>query len=425
MKILHTSDWHLGRSLYGRRRYDEFGAFLDWLAETMAAEKVDVLLIAGDIFDNSTPANRAQELYYGFLSRIAGIGCRRVIVSGGNHDSPSFLNAPRQLLKALRVDVVGAVAENYEDEVIPILTYDDGRLDFDNSAIVGAVPYLRDKDIRTFEPGEDHEEKNRKMAAGISRHYEEVVGRAERRRREILAAEGENDLPGRLPIIAMGHLFTAGGRTVQGDGVRELYVGSLAHVSAEIFPPAIAYLALGHLHVPQKVAGKNHFRYSGSPIPMGFGEAGQQKQVIIVEFSQNRTEPQIKEIAIPCFQELAKITGSLAEIQQRIAELTTEDRRAWLEIEYTGSEIVGDLRDIIENQVAGTGLEIRRIKNRRLLEKVIQAGHEEEQLDDLEHGEVFRRCLEAHEVPPEDRDELLSSYDEIVRQLLESDIRAE
>jgi len=98
MKILHTSDWHIGRTLYGRKRYEEFEAFLVWLAGTIIQEQVDVLLVAGDVFDTSAPSNRAQELYYRFLCRIAASSCRHVVVTAGNHDSPSFLNAPRELL---------------------------------------------------------------------------------------------------------------------------------------------------------------------------------------------------------------------------------------------------------------------------------------------------------------------------------------
>ena len=118
MKVLHTSDWHLGRSLYGRKRYEEFSTFLDWLAQTIEKEKVDALLVAGDVFDTSTPSNRAQELYYRFLSRVSTSCCRHVVVIAGNHDSPTFLNAPKELLRALNVYVVGSMTDTLEDEVI-------------------------------------------------------------------------------------------------------------------------------------------------------------------------------------------------------------------------------------------------------------------------------------------------------------------
>jgi len=112
MKVLHTSDWHLGRSLYGRKRYDEFDKFLNWLVSIIEQEQVDILLIAGDVFDTSTPSNRAQELYYRFLCQVATSCCHYVVVIAGNHDSPTFLNAPKELLRALNVYVVGAMTEN-------------------------------------------------------------------------------------------------------------------------------------------------------------------------------------------------------------------------------------------------------------------------------------------------------------------------
>ena len=156
MRILHTSDWHIGRTLCGRKRYDEFEMFLDWLIDTIQREQVDILLVAGDIFDTSSPSNRAQELYYRFLCRAAASSCRHVVIIAGNHDSPSFLNAPKELLRAINVHVVGAAAENREDEVF-VLTQGDGTPEL----IVCAVPYLRDRDIRIAEAGESVEDKGK------------------------------------------------------------------------------------------------------------------------------------------------------------------------------------------------------------------------------------------------------------------------
>ena len=146
MKILHTSDWHIGRTLYGRKRYEEFEVFLTWLAETIQDNAIDALLVAGDVFDTSAPSNRAQELYYRFLCRMAASSCRHVVVVAGNHDSPSFLNAPKELLKALDVHVVGSSTESPEDEVLVLRNEQDAP-----ELIVCAVPYLRDRDIRVAE----------------------------------------------------------------------------------------------------------------------------------------------------------------------------------------------------------------------------------------------------------------------------------
>jgi exonuclease SbcD len=409
MKILHTSDWHIGRNLYGRKRYEEFEAFLAWMVETIQQEEIDILLIAGDIFDTSTPSNRAQELYYRFLCHVATSSCRHVVVTAGNHDSPSFLEAPKELLEALNVHVIGSATENPEEEVL-VLEGENGSAEL----IVCAVPYLRDRDIRVAEAGESIEDKERKLIEGIRSHYAKVTALAQKKRTE---------LGGEIPVVATGHLFTAGGQTVEGDGVRELYVGSLAHVAANIFPDTLDYVALGHLHVPQKVGGSNTIRYSGSPLPMGFGEAMQEKSVCVVEFSG--LDLDVRLIPVPVFQKLERIRGNWEEISARVLELKAVASRAWLEIVYEGEEVMGDLRERLDAIVADTDMEILRVKNSRINEQVMHQMHEEETLDDLDVNDVFERCLAAHDVPEEQRPELISAYRETLTLLYEQDIRSE
>ncbi len=409
MKILHTSDWHIGRTLYGRKRYEEFEAFLTWLSETIRQNEVDVLLVAGDVFDTSAPSNRAQELYYRFLCRIAASPCRHVVVVAGNHDSPSFLNAPKELLKALDVHVIGNATDSPEDEVLVLCNEQDAP-----ELIVCAVPYLRDRDIRVAEAGESVEDKESKLIEGIRSHYSAIAAIAEQKR-----AETGSD----IPIVAMGHLFAAGGQTIDGDGVRELYVGSLAHITAKIFPECFTYLALGHLHVPQKVSGSDVIRYSGSPLPMGFGEAKQQKSVCQVEF--HSTSASVQLIDVPVFQKLERVKGDWSSIASRILELSATNSQAWLEVIYEGDEVIGDLRERLDAAINGSQLEILRVKNNRIIDRVLGQIHEEETLDDLNTNDVFERCLALHEVPEEQRPELLRAYQETVASLLEDDALAE
>jgi len=409
LKLLHTSDWHIGRTLYGRKRYEEFEAFLSWLAETIQQNEIDALLVAGDVFDTSAPSNRAQELYYRFLCRVAASSCRHVVVVAGNHDSPSFLNAPKELLKALDVHVVGSSTASPEDEVLVLCNEQDAP-----ELIVCAVPYLRDRDIRVAEAGESVEDKERKLIDGIRTHYAAVAALAEQKREELGAD---------IPIVGTGHLFTAGGQTVDGDGVRELYVGSLAHVTAGIFPACFNYLALGHLHVPQKVNGSETIRYSGSPLPMGFGEARQQKSVCQVEFHSTAASVQL--IDVPVFQKLERVKGDWDGISNRILELSATDSQGWLEVIYDGTEVIGDLRERLEAAMSGTQMEILRIKNNRIIDRVLGQIHEEETLDDLNVNDVFERCLAVHEVPEDQRPELLRAYQETVSSLYEDDVQAE
>ena len=241
-----------------------------------------------------------------------------------------------------------------------------------------------------------------------------------------LAEQKREELGANIPIVGTGHLFTAGGQTVDGDGVRELYVGSLAHVTAGIFPACFNYLALGHLHIPQEVNGSKTIRYSGSPLPMGFGEAKQQKSVCQVEFHSTAASVQL--IDVPVFQKLERVKGDWDGISSRILELTATDdpnRRAWLEVIYDGIEVIGDLRERLEAAISGTQMEILRIKNNRIIDRVLGQIHEEETLDDLNVNDVFERCLAVHDVPEEQRPELLRAYQETVSSLYEDDVQAE
>ena len=276
LTILHTSDWHLGRRLYGRMRYEEFEAFLSWLQETISAHKVDVLIVAGDIFDTMTPSNRAQALYYEFLGKVSKLCCEHIVIVAGNHDSPTFLDAPSKVLKFLNVHVIGTACDDLNDEVL-VLDAIDGT----PHCIIAAVPYLRDRDVRGSHAGESADSKDANVIKGIRAHYDEVASIAKARQEHLSNAHQRH-----IPIIATGHLFAAGSKTTEDDGVRDLYVGSLGQISADMFDDGFDYVALGHLHVPQRVGGCEHIRYSGSPIAMGFGEAKQQKQVLLVEFGE-------------------------------------------------------------------------------------------------------------------------------------------
>ena len=405
MKILHTSDWHLGRLLYKRQRDEEFIKFLDWLTVILRQEQVDVLLIAGDVFDTTTPSNFAQELYYRFL-HTASACCRHIVVIAGNHDSPAFLDAPKTLLKVLNVHVVGAVTKHRQDEVL-LLHKPDGSPEL----IVCAVPYLRDRDVRHSEPGESPEAKEQKMVEGIRNHYTEVVNLAEQKRQELAVS---------IPIIAMGHLFTAGGETMEGDGVRSLYVGSLAQVSASLFPACLDYLALGHLHVPQKVGGSEIKRYSGSPLPMGFGEAKRPKSLCLVEIIEGKT--QVNVVNIPIFRSLERLKGSWDALSTQIRALVTSGSKAWLEIIYEGDAVIADLHKRLEEAVAGSALEIVCVKNTRLISRALTQHYDEDEAhDDLSVDAVFHRCLSAHAVPEEQHPELLRSYQEILTSLHEDE----
>lgn len=508
LTILHTSDWHLGRRLYGRLRYDEFAAFLNWLQDIISAQQVDVLIVAGDIFDTMTPSNKAQALYYEFLGKVSKSCCQHVVIVAGNHDSPTFLDAPSNVLKFLNVHVVGTACDDLNDEVMVL---DDAA--GTPHCIIAAVPYLRDRDVRSSQAGESAQSKDANVIAGICAHYDEVAEIANAKQAELLKSHKRH-----IPIIATGHLFAAGGTTTD-DGVRELYVGSLGKVSADMFSESFDYVALGHLHVPQRVGGRETIRYSGSPIAMGFGEARQQKQVLLIQFgtalnnidltaenlsegvsqqpsnitvdidknvgktakkavnqaasfmddlfadvesieSDQHSETGIEEISkqaevvlstpfalpatplhhdtsrqmqvtslpIPKFQNLAQVSGDLETINQKVdkvIEALSDTESVWLEIIYTGDEVVSELRESIQAMVEGLPCEVLKIKNTRTYNKVLNQQQISETLQDLNEQEVFERCLATHNIPDEQRLTLREAYGQIVYDLHHADTQAE
>lgn len=476
LTLLHTSDWHLGRRLYGKPRYDEFRQFLDWQLQTIRDHQVDVLLIAGDIFDTTAPSHQAQNLYYDFLSQVCHTDCRHVIIVAGNHDSPSFLDAPKKLLKAFNIHIIGSMTDKLADEVITL--YDkSGKPEL----IVMAVPYLRDRDVRTVANGERLDDKERKLAQGIQAHYQTITEIALQQQAALQAKYN-----GTIPIVATGHLFTVGGQTAEGDGVRDLYVGSLGSIGAEIFHPHIDYVALGHLHIPQVVGGQARIRYSGSPIAMGFGESGQQKQVHLVRFDADSDlwhqpcqplttdkkplVPQpnpskkirnalshpsmdlfadddlptsstnekalpvsltcqpynvaklsdttlLQSLAVPVFQPLHTLQGDWQTIKTTLQTLKKMQQAVWLEVVYDGQEVVGDLSEQIAGLVKGSALEILRLKNLQKREHLLQSQRIDESLEELNPTQVFDRCLSAHHVTEQQKPMLWARYAEVLESL--------
>ncbi len=421
LTILHTSDWHLGRRLYGRMRYDEFEAFLAWLKETISLQKVDILIVAGDIFDTMTPSNRAQALYYEFLSHVSKLCCQHIVIVAGNHDSPTFLDAPSQVLKALNVHVIGTACEDLTDEVLLLDDTDGTPL-----CLIAAVPYLRDRDVRSSSAGESADSKDANVIKGIRAHYEGVASIAKAYQDSLITTHQRF-----IPIIATGHLFAAGSKMTEDDGVRDLYVGSLGQISADLFDKCFDYVALGHLHVPQRVGGCEHIRYSGSPIAMGFGEAKQQKQVVLIQFSAEHAhyderawDMQMSAVPIPCFQRLAQISGDLKTIAETINSIDATES-IWLEVIYTGDEMVNELREAVATLVEGLPFEVLKIKNTRTYNKVLNQQQSTETLQDLDESEVFERCLTLNNIPDLQKDALRDAYQHIVYNLRHQDKRAE
>ncbi len=329
-RILHTSDWHIGRRLKEHDRIHEFTQFFGWLEEVILSENIDTLLVSGDIFDNTTPTVTAQKIYYSFLTALAKSPCRHTVIISGNHDSPAFLDAPAELLELNDIHVIGQACDNPQDEVLA-LKDSDGNTEL----LVCAVPYLRDRDVRRLTPSDKPEDSDNIIKAGIREHYSQVFTHARK-------LQGDSD----LPVVAMGHMFLQGGKTRPDDGTRELYVGTAIRVDANIFPEWLTYTALGHLHSPQ-ATGHENIRYSGSPLAMGFGEAGQDKAVYILEVD-GKNLAGVREIRIPVFQRLERVSGDMPEIFGQLQDLAGQGESVWAEVTYAGEDSAPDLQEKLQ-----------------------------------------------------------------------------
>lgn len=402
MKILHTSDWHLGKMLYQQKRHDEFKAFLDWLVQTIRERKIEALLIAGDVFNTTTPSPTSQTLYYKFLKEALVAGCRHIVVTAGNHDSPALLTAPKALLKSFNVHVVGGINdENVEDEIV-VLTNPNGS----PVAVVCAVPYLRDRDVRSVQAGESVEDKEVKLADAVFTHYEKVFNAAKDKLKD-------QEQP--LPVIGMGHLFIRGSATYKNNDERDLYVGTLGQLPLDRFP-AFDYFALGHLHMPQKLGGKDTVRYSGSPVAMNFDEARFEKSVLELDLTDSGINVEL--IPVPVFQRLCQVKGDREAIVQKLKALVKQKTSIWAEVIYDGEEIIPNLLELVQGTVKGSDVELLRVQDKRLIREVMKEGDTQKSLDDLDVFDVFEKCLVQKGVTETDRDELRVKYREVVDMVL-------
>ncbi len=322
-------------------------------------------------------------------------GCKHIIVVGGNHDSPSFLNAPKIVLSELNIAIVGNASENIEDELVIIKDENEAPV-----LIVCAVPFLRERDITRFIAGETYGERSMRVNQSIKKHYEDIALLAETKRKELGKI---------IPIIATGHLSVAGGKRNDDDGVRETYVGNIEAVGSDIFPDTFDYVALGHYHIPSVI--KEHIRYCGSPIPMGFGEVGQNKCVYIIDFSNGRD---ISTIDIPVFQKMESIAGGKGFIEERLMELKQKGETVCVEIIYTGDEIFPRLSDWAKEQAADSGIEILKIQNRKHLNDILTQADTEKKLDELGHIHVFNTLIEKTTIPEHQKSVLIKTYKEIL-----------
>lgn len=400
LRVLHTSDWHLGQHFMGKTRQAEHQAFCAWLLEQVRAHQVDVLLIAGDVFDTGAPPSYAREQYYRLVVELRDAGCALVVL-GGNHDSPAMLGESRSLLAQLGTRVVPGVGLDLAEQVL-VLNEHAGL----PGAILCAIPFIRPRDVMASQAGQSAQAKQQSLQQAIAEHYRALHELALSKREELGQA---------LPIIATGHLTTVGASA--SESVREIYVGSLEAFPTSAFPPA-DYIALGHIHRPQKVGGLEHIRYCGSPIALSFDEARQQKEVLLLEFGDAALQS-ITPLSVPVFQPMASLRGSLKELTNAIAEIAkqgTPERPVWLEVQVSTDDYLSDLQSRINALCEGHPVEVLRIRRERGNAVASLASEARETLDELSVEDVFARRLQQEALQEADAQRLQGLY----RQVLEA-----
>ena len=314
MRLLHTSDWHLGQTLHHYDRTHEHQHFLDWLLDTLDAEATDLLLVAGDIFDTANPSAAAQRQLYRFLTEARR---RRphlaIVMIAGNHDSPARLEAPAPFLDWFGAACVGQVhrlpdgAIDVEKLVVPVRDA-GGRI----AAWCLAIPFLRPSDVPRVEAAHDDTGTGADpYQAGVAALYRSALELALARRQ-----------PGQ-PIVALGHCHMRDGE-VSEDSERRIVIGGAEALPAGIFDPAIAYVALGHLHRPQKVGRHEHIRYSGSPLPMSFSEIHYPHQVVSARLD-GETLAEWRAIPVPRPVDLMRVPLTPRPVEQALDALRALD----------------------------------------------------------------------------------------------------
>ncbi|MDQ4628235.1 exonuclease SbcCD subunit D C-terminal domain-containing protein [Janthinobacterium lividum] len=395
MRLLHTSDWHLGQTLHNYERGYEHQCFLDWLLDTLVAEQVDVLLVAGDVFDNANPSAASQKQLYVFLQQArARLPALQLVVVAGNHDSAGRLEAPGPLLAAHGTHVIGHLLRGDDGQIdlerllLP-LTGSDGQV----QAWCLAVPFLRPGDVPKLPAGDTQDA----YLGGIALLYRQLADLALARRQ-----------PGQA-IIAMGHCHMVGGE-MSNDSERRIVIGGTEMLPSGIFDTAIAYAALGHLHKAQAVGGQQHIRYCGSPIPLSFAEVNYRHQVLCLDIDGEQLR-EVRAIEVPRAVPLLRVPATpapIAEVLEQLAALDVPaappEAQPFLEVRVRLDAPEPGLRTRIETALDGKHVRLAKIETSSAARSSAPENMTLDQLGQLQPDDIFRRLYQqkyGQPAPPE------------------------
>lgn len=400
IRILHTADWHIGKQLHKIDFTEDMNLFFDWLITCIEENKINVLLMSGDLFDQANPSQHAMKQYYYFLKQLLPLKCK-IILTGGNHDSPHVINAPKELLEIMDIKVVGGVPDTISDLFLEV--------EIENQkVVVAAVPFLRDKDIRSVAPGESYDDKIELIRDGIATYFKGVN-------------EYYNTNHKGVPFIVMAHLFAQGATISESE--REIQIGNQAGVESSIFGEEPHYVALGHIHRPQ-IVGKPHIRYSGSPIALSFSEKEDRKEVTILELEGSNFI--ISSLPIPKFRKLVSIKGTVEEVKKVISNYRSEFplidlAEILIEEEKENIEHIRILEELLTNE-SENGLQILKgsIKFKNVIVGTSKLLTKGEDINDFSPVQLFEKRLEQDE-SIENSQDLINAFKEIMESLQSSE----
>lgn len=376
LRIFHSADWHIGKGLGNIDRTDDFRVFFKDLLAMIAERQPDVLLISGDVFDTSMPANSAQRLYYDFMRSLEGTSVRATIVTAGNHDSQRFLEAPRALLETLRCYVAGDTVESQT-----FVLRDDGA----PYLAVAAVPYLREGDVRRGTMDDTDTDRAQRFEAGVRAHYDAV--------HSLLMDELKG---ARVPLVAMGHLFVTGSKMkpnsdpVESDG--SVYVGTLRNVTADAFGDRWDYVALGHIHHGQEVKAKVPMRYSGSPVALSYSHMTYHHHIVEVTFDETGAMS-VEELPVKQPRHFVQVKGTLDELKAGIDQAGATYVMPFVEATLTSDECLPDLSNELTTYGETHGVIVTAVRNEALAARYAQINEEAPDLSDLTPDAVFKAYL--------------------------------
>lgn len=343
LNILHTADWHIGQYFFGYDRKEEHTYFFDWLKKTITEQQVNVLLVAGDVFDSPNPSAESQKIYYRFLREITSDNPNlQIVIIAGNHDSSGRLEAPNPLLEEMNIHIRGIVRKNEDGEIDCQQLFVPLSKDGEVQAWCIAVPYLRQGDYPNAES----------YAKGVSGLYDKLHSELQ----QIKEAD--------LPVVVMGHLQATGSEISENDRSERTIIGGLECISPEVFDKKdIVYTALGHLHKPQRVSKRENVRYAGSPLPMSFAEKNYKQGANLIEIENS----QLKGIERLDFEPLAGLISlpkqpkPLAEVLEDIKLLPDGEITKvspYLEVKVLLTEPEPSMRNQIEEALQGKAVRL-------------------------------------------------------------------